>query len=185
MKHATLVLALAIAAAGCHDHDHGDHHHDTAVLHTVGPWYVRYDNGHPLAADSTDPFIRTPEEELFNLVNAHRVARGIPPLIHDEDMRDVARAHSIHMSIADFTGTINPEGDAPDDRASLVGIPWTDYAENIAYGLEDPGDVFDEWMSFSGYHDNVDDPTFTHAGVGYEHDAESIWNDYWTMDFRR
>ncbi|MBI2932213.1 MAG: CAP domain-containing protein [Planctomycetes bacterium] len=179
MRTTTIAALLAGALCGCHDHG------DSAVSHSADVWYVRYDNGHPVAAASSDAYILSHENELFALVNDHRVAMGLPALIHEGRTRDVARAHSIHMSIGDFTGLVNPEGDDPGDRADLAGLSWTTYAENIEYDLHSPFDVCSEWLASPGMHDNIDDPHVTHAGVGFEHDAESMWNDYWTMDFRR
>jgi uncharacterized protein YkwD len=180
MRHAILALALAGAAvSGCHDHDD----HDDVI--TGSPWYITYGNGHPIAASSSDPVILPRETELMGYVNDHRVALGAPALIEHGLMRDLARAHSIHMSISGFTSTVNPEGDGPGARATIAGLPWTMYAENIEAGVSSAWNVYQEWAADSWTHDHIHDPNFTHAAVGYEHDSSSTWNSYWTMDFRR
>ncbi len=174
-------LIAALGAPGCHVHEDD---HDTDIV-VGGAWYITYGNGHPIAASTTDPFILSRESDLLSYVNNHRVSMGVAALIDSGAMRDVARAHSIHMSIGDFTGLVNPEGDDPGDRADIAGIAWSIYAENIEYDWSDPYDVYLEWLASPGMHANIDDPDFVYAGVGYEHESESIWNDYWTMDFRR
>jgi len=171
-------MAAAALAAGCGGHDDGDD------IITGSPWYITYGNGHPIAASSSDPHVLDHEDDLLALVNGHRVSIGLPALISSGPQRDVARAHSIHMAIGDFTGLTNPEGHDPGERADIAGIPWTIYAENIEYGVHDADDVFSNWLGNTGQHDNIDDPDFVYAGVGYEHDSSSIWNNYYTMDFR-
>ncbi len=150
----------------------------------VSPWYITYSNGHPIAASTSDGHVLAHENELFNLVNNHRASIAVPALINSESTRDVARAHSIHMAIGDFVGFVNPEGDDPGERSIKAGIGWTIYAENIEFGFHDARDVFENWLSSSGAHANIDDHDFVYAGVGYHSDSASIWDDYYTMDFR-
>src|SRR5262245_28692978 len=133
---ACIALAAALLAGGCH---HRRHHFDV-VYDPGATWYYRYDNGHPLAATSTDPFILAAENDLLNRINSHRVANGRSALVDEPATRDLARAHSIHMAIHDFTGNVNPEGDDPGDRADHVGIAWTDFAENVVFGETDAAD---------------------------------------------
>ncbi len=171
-------IALSGLLIGCHDHDYD------VVNDPASSWYYRYDNGHPLAASSSESQILAAEEDLISRINAHRVAIGKPALIDDPGLRDLARAHSIHMARHDFTWSVNPEGDDPGDRADNVGIPWTEFAENVVFDLQDPGDAYHEMTADPWMHDHIDDSRFTSFGVGYEHDASSWHNDYWTVDFR-
>ena len=181
MKKLMMMAAATAALSACH----GDPHDGPGVVYTSGPWYIQYENGHPIAADTTDPSILAQEDDLLDRINDHRVSIFLPALVEDSAMRDVARAHSIHMAMAGFTGFVNPEGDDPGMRADIAGIPWSAYAENIGYGWSCACDVMDEWLAAPGMHANIDDPHFVYAGVGYEHDSSSFWDDYWTADFRR
>ena len=184
MRAAT-IMALAgwAAVGGCHDHDGWDHH-DTGVVYDPGStWYYRYENGHPLAVSTTEPAILAGENALADRINDHRVAIGEAALIDDSALRDLARAHSIHMARYDFTGSVNPEHDDPGERAEKVGIPWSEFAENIVYEHDDPDDVYHHMINSPWMHDHIDDPRFVSFGVGYEHDASSWYNDYWTVDF--
>ena len=132
-----LVLAgiVAVGFAGCHHHHDGDAPPGATI-------YVAYGNGHPLAASSSDAFIVSSESVLADRINNHRVANGLPALIDSGSLRDLARAHAIHMAIHGFEGSVNPEGDAPGDRADAVGISWSAIAEHIDYGSSDPDDVY-------------------------------------------
>ena len=178
MRSALAILAVAaVAFPGCHAHIDDD---DCGCAN----WYLTYPNGHPIAASTSSSFVLGQETALLSMVNSHRVAMGIPALIDDGLMRDVARAHSIHMAIGDFTGETNPEGDDAADRADLAGVVWSMYYEAREYGWDHPADVYADFLSDSGTHAIIDDPAFIYAGVGYEFDPDSIWGDYWTMDFR-
>ncbi len=172
----TLMIATLAILAGCH------HHHD--VDDPPASWYITYGNGHPLAASPDDGFIVSQESDLASRINNHRVSNGIPALIDQGSLRDVARAHSIHMAIHDFESDINPEGDSPADRADAAGIGFSALGENIVYDWADASDAYWEMINDPGMHANIDDPNFWYFGVGYEHDSGSYWNDYWTVMFR-
>lgn len=79
---------------------------------------ANYDNGHPLALSNIDQWQL--EDELFNLTNERRVLYGKKPLLRNQALDSLARAHSAHMIIHDFYGHVNPEGDGPTERALRV-----------------------------------------------------------------
>jgi uncharacterized protein YkwD len=176
MKNTILAAALALLLAACHDHDHDDD--------PMPGGYLVYGNGHPIQASTSDGWILSNELELRDLINNHRVAIGIPALIDSGPLRDLARAHSIHQAVHGFTGSVNPEGDAPGDRADIAGIPWTAFGENVVWDRSTASGAFSDMRASPGMHDNIDDPAFVFFGTGYEHDSSSSWNDYWTVDFR-
>jgi uncharacterized protein YkwD len=175
MRTLTLAALAALAVGGCHRHSHDD---------PASTWYVTYGNGHPLAATPDDGFIVDQENDLAARINNHRVSIGVPALIDQGILRDAARAHSIHMAMHGFTGDINPEGDSPADRLDALGVAFSSVGENVVYDWDDAFDVYWEMINDPGMHANIDDPNFWYFGVGYEHDAGSFWNDYWTVKFR-
>lgn len=176
MKRAAWVLAL-VAAAGCGDgHGHGDDG-VVVVLHDDDfeplTWTLVYSNGHPLLVEEPLSF---QEAEMTHLINDHRVAGGKDALFPNLAMEDAARAHSVHMEIGPFYGTINPEGDDAADRADLAGIPFFAYGEFVGFGFDDPFDMFGFWLD-GPEHALIDDPFWTDVGVG-------VHAGYWTVDFR-
>jgi uncharacterized protein YkwD len=173
----TIVAAAALALiAGCHRHHFVDD--------PPSPWYATYGNGHPLAASPGSGFIVSQESDLASRINNHRASIGLPALIDQGQLRDLSRAHSIHMAIHGFESDINPEGDSPADRLDAMGIGYAAVGENVVYDWSDPADAYWEMINDPGMHANIDDPSFWYFGAGYEHDSGSIWNDYWTVIFR-
>ena len=174
MKRAAWILALA-AAAGCGDGY--DHDEVVVVLHEDESepltWTLLYPNGHPLTVEEPLSF---QEVEMTNLINDHRVAAGKDALFPSLAMEDAARAHSVHMEIHFFYGTVNPEGDDAPDRADLASIPFFAYGEFVGFGFDDPFDMFNFWLD-GPEHALIDDPFWTDVGVGYHAGT-------WTVDFR-
>ena len=169
MKYAAiLVLVLVLAGLGCGGGG-GDHSHDPGP---TDPWYITYANDHPIAVSEPVTF---EELEMIDLINAHRVAAGVDALIEDPAMTDLAKAHSIHMEIGSFLDSRNPEGDGPRDRADIAGVFWLGYEEIVAAGPFDPFVIFDAFLT-GPEHPILDDPFWTHIGVGN-------YLDFRTVDF--
>jgi uncharacterized protein YkwD len=170
-----LALAGIMAVAGCDQGGHGGSAFD--------PWYITYSNDHPIAAEAESGYILAKEDELVDLINIDRALSGLNVLVYSPEISDVARAHSIHEAIGGFTGSWNPEGDGPADRADLAGFFYTRYGENTSAGLSDPVDVFNNWMLIPAMHDNLHDAWWDRIGCGYEEDSWSTYGNYWTVDF--
>jgi len=125
------------------------------------------------------------EDAVHDLVNAQRTDNGVAPLLHDEAIRRVARAHSQDMIARDFFAHVNPDGLDPFDRLALEGLAYAAAGENIAWnrGYSDPaGTAVDGWMNSSGHRANILNGTFTHTGVGAaRRESDGAW--YFTQVF--
>lgn len=175
MSRGIFGLALAaLASCGGGGGGGGDSH---------DPWYVRYGNGHPIAAEAEDFYTIDRESEIMTLVNDHRILAGRNALIESGAMGDVARAHSLHMAIHGFEGPVNPEGDDPADRAWHAGISFFSYDEVLSAGIASASDVMDNWLALPPMHDRIDDLRWTHMGAGYADEPGSRFRYYWTVDF--
>lgn len=75
----------------------------------------------------------TSEQKMFQLVNAERIKVGLKPLIFDEKIAVVARAHSQDMFENGYFAHENPLGQSPFDRMGSAGIKFTAAGENLAY----------------------------------------------------
>jgi len=63
------------------------------------------------------------ERVLENQLNQAREAAGLPPLAHDDGLRDLARYHSADMAMAGFASTVSPsEGPLARRAAAHVGV---------------------------------------------------------------
>ena len=115
------------------------------------------------------------EDLVFELTNQARQAKGVAPLIRDEELRQVARAFSNDMLVRRFFDHTTPDGvdfaaritDQYPHRVFLVG-------ENIwyasGYSPANPQrlaqEIMADWMGSPGHRENLLSPRFTHLGVG-------------------
>ena len=176
-------LALTVILTGC-GRDGGN---DQAVLSappggSTGATQT-YANGHPLVLPTESQAVLDVESDVITLVNDHRVSLGLNALIDTGNIQDVSRAHSRHMIVHSFFDHINPEGDSPGGRLTSAGLPWKESGENIAAGYSTPSDAFNAWMNSPGHKQNIEYPTWSHTGVGYDNDPSSTYQTYWTQNF--
>lgn len=134
--------------------------------------------------EEASDYISELEQEVYELINAERLAAGVPELFQDHRLAVIARGHSQDMAENDFFAHDNLEGDSPGDRLDNAGIAWMRYAENLAYnyGYSDPALVAVEgWMASYGHRVNLLNPKYTHTGVGIAQDDKGAF--YLTQDF--
>lgn len=148
---------------------------------------LTYENGHPLALPTDDSLALSFEADVIQLVNDHRVSRGLNALVDHGPLRDVARAHAQHMIEHRFTGHTNPEGLDAGARFTRAGLSWSVAGENIAAGPATPLDAFNAWMASPGHRQNIEREGWTHIGVGYALDPAPTdaypCAHYWTQNF--
>jgi uncharacterized protein YkwD len=115
------------------------------------------------------------EELIFAMTNQARRARGLPPLIKDAELANVARAFSNDMLARRFFDHTTPDGVPFDERISNHYHHWVRaVGENIwsafDYYATNPRkiaqEIVNDWMSSPGHRENLLDPDFTHLGVG-------------------
>jgi uncharacterized protein YkwD len=115
------------------------------------------------------------EDLVIDLTNRARRAKGLPPLIKDDELTDVARAYSDDMLVRRFFDHTTPDGVTFDARISNHYPHWVRcLGENIWFASGyDPAnaqrlakEIVADWMSSPDHRDNMLDPDFTHLGVG-------------------
>ena len=116
---------------------------------------------------------------MIALVNAERADAGCAPLVHDEGLATVARAHSADMRDRGYFDHTNPDGLDPFDRAEAAG-QTNARAENIASGQADPAEVMDAWMNSTGHRANILNCSLRTLGIGV---AEGPGGPWWTQLF--
>ncbi|MEK9167240.1 MAG: CvpA family protein [Patescibacteria group bacterium] len=108
---------------------------------------------------------KTSEAKMFQWVNEERIKAGVKPLVLDEKIVTVARAHSRDMFNRGFFAHENPDGQSPFDRMDKGGITFEVAGENIAYAptveLAHNG-----LMRSPGHRKNILNPDFGHVGYG-------------------
>jgi uncharacterized protein YkwD len=131
------------------------------------------------AAAAAAPADSTVEGQVLALVNEARATAGCAPLVADDALAAVARAHSADMRDRDYFSHDTPEGLSPFDRAEQAGVDNA-RAENIAFGQADAAAVMEAWMNSSGHRANILDCDLTKLGVGA---AEGPGGPWWTQLF--
>lgn len=130
---------------------------------------------------NTDNSAEAWEHEVLELTNAERETYGLEPLVWNEQLAELARAHSQDMVDRGFFSHTNPDGETPFDRFKAAGILYTAAAENIAAGQASPKAVVDSWMNSEGHRDNILNPKLKELGVGLARGGE--YGIYWTQNF--
>ncbi len=115
------------------------------------------------------------EDLVLEMTNQVRRAKGVAPLIKDDELREMARAYSDDMLVRGFFDHTDPDGVPFYERISnnyhhhvrLVGENiWDarDYDPDKAKQVAQ--EIMDSWLTSPGHRENLLDPEFTHLGVG-------------------
>ena len=105
------------------------------------------------------------------------------PLTIQLQLRDSARGHSGDMSRRNYFDHETPEGVGPMQRAKRAGYPGGFVGENIAAGQRSPREVVQAWIDSPGHCLNIMEPRYRFLGVGYVHEQNDRYRDYWTQNF--
>ena len=126
------------------------------------------------------------ETEILGLVNRQRVRSGLAPLKFSPRLAVIARGHSYDMAMRHYLAHNSPDGVAPADRISGVGIGYRVVGENIY--MDDSADLADVaqramngWLKSPEHLANIVSGKFTETGVGIAHSADG--GTYVTQDF--
>lgn len=105
------------------------------------------------------------EEEMLILVNRDRREHGLKPLLMDEELRRIARAHSEDMALNDFCAHESSDGRTLFDRIYQGGVWASSFAENVA--KDTAVETAEEGlMNSPGHRENLLDSNYTHIGIG-------------------
>jgi len=105
------------------------------------------------------------EQEMFSMVNIERAKAGVQPLVVDDNLRTLARAHSQDMLARGYFSHYTPEGQSPFDRMTEAGINFSFAGENLA--LAPSTDLaMQGLMNSPGHRKNILSPNFNKIGIG-------------------
>ncbi len=105
------------------------------------------------------------EQRMVDLVNAERSKTGLPQLVVDAEITEVARAHSRDMFERRYFSHVSPEGKDAGDRLTAAGVSYSYAGENLAYA-PDVATAHEGLMNSEGHRKNILDPEFRHIGIG-------------------
>lgn len=137
------------------------------------------------AAPDTPPTLvpgsdQTQEQAVVQLVNAARVAAGLPELTINPVLTAVAQRHSDDMAQHSFLSHSGSDGSDPGDRVLAAGYNFRATGENVLYqGEIDANQAFTAWWNSEGHRHNMMSADFTEIGVAYRVSADQLV--YYTM----
>jgi uncharacterized protein YkwD len=107
------------------------------------------------------------ERELFALVNRDREAAGLPALVRDARLQEIARGHSREMARVGEVAHVLPKSGGTEDRvraAEVSPAPRT-LAENVGRAFSTV-EVEHAFMGSPSHRANILNPDMTHVGIG-------------------
>ncbi|SHI23507.1 spore coat assembly protein SafA/uncharacterized protein, YkwD family [Sporobacter termitidis DSM 10068] len=202
-KFIVLMLTLALfvlptgafAASGTYTVVSGDTMWKIAVKYQIGvselkqanPQIKNYDMiyvGQKVNIPSIDN-VKTLEQQVINLVNKERAARGLTQLTANWELCRVARYKSQDMINKHYFDHTSPTYGSPFQMMESFGFRFSAAGENIAYGQTSPNQVMYDtkagWMNSPGHRANILSASYTQIGVGVAKAANGTY--YWTQEF--
>ncbi|MGB1015212.1 MAG: CAP domain-containing protein [Nannocystaceae bacterium] len=114
---------------------------------------------------SPDTSIADLERAGLDYINQTRAQRGLEPLVWDESIAELARAHSRDMFKTGFVGHRSPTTGEVDNRFEAAGRSYPVIRENIALGTG-PRGIHEGLMRSPGHRVNIVADDVSHVGVG-------------------
>lgn len=132
------------------------------------------------------------EQQVVELVNAHRASIGRPPLKRVDLLDQTARYHARDMREDDYFNhsTYDRVGGSLQfvcDFGARVGghyPQWNRIGENIAAGYATPQAVMNAWLNSTGHRANIENTDYREIGVGYDA-LGGAYGRYWVQNFGR
>ncbi len=109
----------------------------------------------------------------WRLTNATRRENGLPPVVADGGLEQVARAHSQDMVQHDFVGHTSPTTGTAVQRVARAGYNSGLVLENIGRGYG-AREIEEGLMQSPGHRANILNPDVTHVGIGVVAQQEGI-----------
>lgn len=120
------------------------------------------------------------EAQLLDLIQVCRTEKGLPLLVWDKKLWDVARAHSEDMTANNYFDYNSSDGTTPFGRIMERGKVFLTASEVIARQRGDVVNVYQEWMRSAAKHNGLMDQTMQEVGIGVSSRTKIL---YVTVDF--
>lgn len=122
-------------------------------------------SGSSSGSTSTTSGLTADEQEVFNLINAQRIAAGLSALKIDEELQNVARVKAKDMVDNNYFSHNSPTYGTPFNMIKNYGITYKAAGENIAGNSTNKGAV-NAWMNSSGHKANILNSNYNYTGIG-------------------
>lgn len=115
--------------------------------------------------EETTSQLTTDEQEVFDLINAKRVANGLTTLKIDDELQNVARIKAQDMVDNNYFSHTSPTYGSPFDMIKSFGITYKTAGENIA-GNSSNNSAVNAWMNSEGHRANILNSSLNYTGIG-------------------
>jgi uncharacterized protein YkwD len=119
------------------------------------------------------------ERDYFILMNSHRATLGLPALQYSLSVEGVAAEHSTYMSKG--PGRFGHRGWKDRCRRLNEANGSDNCGEIVAMGQKTSQDVLNSWINSPSHRAMIENPDFTHTGVGIRENGRGVV--YWTQMF--
>jgi len=130
--------------------------------------------------------LKTMEWRMLRLLNRDRRANGLKPVRMQQDLRKVARKHSLDMAEKDYFDHVNQRAQSHSDRFRLSGITDVVSGENLAKigGFPNPTQKAEVGlMNSPGHRANILNGLYNVVGIGVIQDKNGVY--YFTQNFAK
>jgi uncharacterized protein YkwD len=128
----------------------------------------------PQATTRTLPSESDEIRSLTDMINGHRRRVGCTALVWNDEVAEVAEAHSRDMTRRNFFGHVNPDNRNPFQRLDAAGVKYRMAAENIAAGQRSGQEVFQSWLDSSGHRKNIENCALKTHGIGFVRSTTTV-----------
>ena len=107
------------------------------------------------------------ESRIFDLINAERRHQGLPALVYNEQLDQMAKIQAKNMAQFQKMAHVLPQANLPTlgDRARYVSYPFGRLAENVALGFPSAETVVEGWMTSKGHRANILNSDVVETGI--------------------
>lgn len=105
------------------------------------------------------------EQDVFNLINTERTKNGLPALIIDDEVQNIARIKAQEMVDNNYFSHTSPTYGSPFDMLKSFGVSYKSAGENIAGNSSNLGAV-NAWMNSAGHKANILSNNYNYTGIG-------------------
>lgn len=131
-----------------------------------------------LFAQHNDPHNKVLAIRVLELINDHRSHIGLRPLKMNDAIPPIAEQHSHNMALK-RTPFGHKGFDARMESVSTK-VPSNSWAENVAFGSDDPKEIVDMWLNSSGHRKNIEG-NYDQTGIGIAVSKDGYY--YYTQIF--
>ena len=164
IKRVVILATIALLAAACGDE--------------IGPVERPTAGVSPQATEGLDLRVATTAESILQAINVQRAEQGVPALISQPVLVDLALARSTDLAVRSYLGHADPETGDVKIESALAELGYSGPAAELIFASGHPLESVPERAATAWFRDPMHkalllEPTFMYGGIGIMGDGES------------